>query len=535
MNWQSFVANGAVADWVLLTALHSLWFSIVAVMIVKVPKLRAPAVRSAWCTFSIILLLALPLITCLVPRSVLPAHAVQAARTATISTVLDIDVPLLNNFLGVKKVAPEPNAEQWKMGINELGMLWLAVTLGCVGRLLYGLAFLRGYCNCLREVADGRLPIVLRDITETFDFRRKPRFFVSLTLPSPVSIGISKPMVILPAGLYQSAGDDELRAILIHELAHIHNSDHVLGLLGRLVKALYWWNPFVYRICDTLTAAREEVSDNYAISAMGSAASYAALLVRLIEDAPLISRMPCVTGMAAPYQCLQTRIWNIVSKKRDLRVKAGKGMISAILATAVFMCCLVGLGSQVNIFGTELAVASEDKPMEAPIKTRQPDIKVDSPHSIVDAHRRSQSSSTSHESAKRTQAAIAPLPGQAAVPYVRTTNFARSDSFPTLRNEKSDAPQTTPIRLDGSNPPIVRFKVEPEYPDAAKSEKIAGTVQIAVVVNEKGDVYEGKVAMGHPFLHKPALNAALQWKFVPKSVDEVPRAFVTIVEFHFRY
>jgi TonB family protein len=343
---------------------------------------------------------------------------------------------------------------------------------------------------------------------------------------------MTQPSVILPAGLYRSAGDGELRAILMHELAHIHHSDHVLGLLQRTVKALYWWNPLVYRACDTLTAAREEVSDNYAIAAMGSASSYATLLVRLLEEAPRIRRMPCVAGMAAPHECLQTRIWNIVSRNRDLRVKAGKGAISAISAAALLLCGLVGIGSQVKIFGTGQAAASEkDRPIEA--GTSQAGMNVPSPPGAAPAIEAPRRSTHSHvETVQRTVPAIAPT-GRTAVQFTRRTNLARSDSFPTVRNEETDAPRTTPVPLDESTQPVVRSRVEPALTPVASRARITATVTVAVIVNEKGEVYEARVRKGHPLLDRSALSAVLQWKFEPMVVDGAPRAFVATIDLYF--
>ncbi len=212
--------------------------------------------------------------------------------------------------------------------------------------------------------------------------------------------------------------------------------------------------------------------------------------------------MPCVAGMATPYQCLQTRIRNIVSRKRDLRVKAGKGMISAISATAVLMCGLVGLGSQVKIFGTGQAVASEKSNlMEAAIETRRADVDVPSPITaapVPEAPRRS--APTRVEAGQKTEAVIAQTPDPVTLPFIRKRNLARSDAFPNVKNEETDAPQTPPVQLDEFNPPIVRSRVEPEVTALASRARITATVTVVVVVNEKGDVYEARVRRGHPLL-----------------------------------
>jgi bla regulator protein blaR1 len=356
MNWQIFFADGPAADWILLTAFHSLWLSVVGFIVVHIWKFKAPAVRSTWCTFTLMLLLLLPLLTWFAPQAVIRPQSVQKESITTHAEVSNGNAPLINELLGIERPGPHSRTNQWKTWISQFGLLWLAVTLGCIGKLLYQLVLLKGYTNFLREIKDDRVAAILQEINQSLGIRLRPKFYVSLTITSPVAVRIREPIVILPAALYQSIEDEELRAILLHELAHIYHSDHSLGLMQQLVKALYWWNPLVYSVCDTLTAAREEVSDNYAIRAMGSAATYATLLVRLIEEAPLINRMPCVSGMASPYQALQARISNILSEERDLAVKAGKGMISAISAAALLMCGIVCIGSQVKIFGTEAAV-----------------------------------------------------------------------------------------------------------------------------------------------------------------------------------
>jgi TonB family protein len=489
----------------------------------------------------------------------------QKASVAMSAARADSKAPLLYSLLDMKTPLPQPRINQWKVLMNQFGFLWLAVTLGCVGRLVYELAFLKGYCNSLQEVEDDRTSAILQEINESFGLRKKPRFFVSSRLISPISMGMQTPLVILPAGLYQSIGDGELRAILMHELAHIYHYDHVLGLLQRFIKALYWWNPFVYRLCNILSVAREEVCDNYAISGMESAASYATLLVSLIEKTSLVSRMPCTAGMATPYESLELRIKNIVSKERDMRVKTNKGMISAIVVTAVLLCGLVGLGSQVKVFGVGQASSSGDaKPIVVDIKNIGTNFKMDLLQGSVlflegPDNNKYQSSPIlvdgDHGSCEFTQ----PIP-QGQYKLVMTTFALRADvaipptPYPAvalhmniapglisiyadliLRNEKADAPQTTPVRLDEFHQPVVQSRAELEYPPDARWARISGIVKVDAVVNENGQVYEAKLLMGHPWFQKPALTAVVQWKFQPILVNGEPKPFLTPITLSFKY
>lgn len=103
-----------------------------------------------------------------------------------------------------------------------------------------------------------------------------------------------------------------------------------------------------------------------------------------------------------------------------------------------------------------------------------------------------------------------------------------------LRNEKADKPQTTPIRLDASNPPVILSRVELEYPPEAMWARISGIVRVQVIVNEKGEVYGAKALLGHRWFRQPALNAVVLWKFKPMLVNGEPKPFVTTVTLTFK-
>jgi TonB family protein len=557
--------SSGMADWILLTALHSLWISLVAVLILHIRKLRAPAVRSAWCRCTLILLLLLPLITWIMPRVAVPPRPIQKVSVTTRATIAESTAPLLKSLLGMKMPLSQARINRWKVLMNQFGLLWLAVTLGFLGRLLYEVAFLKGYSAGLQEVEDERIYAILGEINESLGFQKKPKFFVSPKLTSPISMGMQTPLVILPSDLYRRIEDGELRAILLHELAHIYHYDHILGLLQRIVRALYWWNPLVYLLCNALSVAREEVSDNYAISGMKSAQSYAALLISLIEKTSLISRLPCTAGMATPYESLETRIRNIVSKERDMRVKTNRGMMSALVVTTFLLVGLVGVGSRVQVFGIGQASSFEyAKPIVVDIKSTSTDFNMDLLQGTVlvleaPDTTRYQSSPILIEGtqgncefselippgkytllmslfALRNDVAIPSTPHPAVTLHLnigpgRISIYADL----ILRNEYADAPQTDPIQLESSNAPAVLSRVELEYPPDAKPAKLSGSVKVEVVVNEKGEVYEAKLLSGHPWFQQPALNAVVQWKFQPLIVNGGAKPFITTVAADFYY
>jgi TonB family protein len=56
---------------------------------------------------------------------------------------------------------------------------------------------------------------------------------------------------------------------------------------------------------------------------------------------------------------------------------------------------------------------------------------------------------------------------------------------------------------------------EPEYTPVAKQLKVEGTVEIAVYINARGEVFDTVVVVGNPILVQMCVDAVSKWKFTP--------------------
>jgi periplasmic protein TonB len=87
----------------------------------------------------------------------------------------------------------------------------------------------------------------------------------------------------------------------------------------------------------------------------------------------------------------------------------------------------------------------------------------------------------------------------------------------------------------GSNlkAPRQRFSVDPVYPPLARQTHIWGTVVVEAVIDEHGNVVEAHALSGHPLLIPAALQAVLQWKYEPTSLNGEPISVELQVQVHF--
>jgi protein TonB len=82
----------------------------------------------------------------------------------------------------------------------------------------------------------------------------------------------------------------------------------------------------------------------------------------------------------------------------------------------------------------------------------------------------------------------------------------------------------TPVHINGSvRPPVVVYRVDPNYTADARSEKISGDVQIYLWVDKNGNPSHVRVVrgIGHG-LDEKAVEAVRQFKFKPATKDGEP-------------
>ncbi len=88
-------------------------------------------------------------------------------------------------------------------------------------------------------------------------------------LPSPITVGFLRPLVLLPSALLSGMPVHLLEALLAHELAHVRRWDYLANLLQSVVEALLFFHPVVWWLSGRMRDAREEVADELAAAALG--------------------------------------------------------------------------------------------------------------------------------------------------------------------------------------------------------------------------------------------------------------------------
>lgn len=115
--------------------------------------------------------------------------------------------------------------------------------------------------------------------------RSPPAFLVPGDVPPMLWAVGWQARLLVPARLWDSLGDDERAALLLHELAHLKRRDHWIRWAELAIAGLYWWNPALWWLRRALREAEEQCCDAWVVWAMprGGARTYAAALVSALE------------------------------------------------------------------------------------------------------------------------------------------------------------------------------------------------------------------------------------------------------------
>lgn len=219
----------------------------------------------------------------------------------------------------------------WAAVAALLGGLWLAGQLA-VARLVR-----RG-----GEAPMGAGTAALTECARRLGVRRNVRLRLLGPDTVPMTWGVLRPVLLLPAGS-TSWPDGRLRAVLLHELAHVVRLDVVVHAAARLACALFWFHPGIWYVARELRREAESACDDRVILAGMQPVDYAAELLHL---ARAMRAHPILSGAALPVthgSGLERRIRAVLDESRPRRLPR-RVVLPLVLATVVIIGGLAGLG-----------------------------------------------------------------------------------------------------------------------------------------------------------------------------------------------
>ena len=175
---------------------------------------------------------------------------------------------------------PAPKAVNWPWVMCCAWVLAVAALLAPYG---IGRAILWRLCRSGQDLRDDTWQTMLRETCVQLGIRRRIRLVASSRAIVPMTWGVLRPVVLLPAKA-ESWDDARKRMVLAHELAHVRRCDCLSDAFARLVRAFYWFNPLVWLALRRLHAEREAACDAWVLRLGHAPSAYAEALVHIAQD-----------------------------------------------------------------------------------------------------------------------------------------------------------------------------------------------------------------------------------------------------------
>lgn len=150
----------------------------------------------------------------------------------------------------------------------------------------------------------------------------------------PLTIGYFKPVILVPVGMMASLPIEQVEAILLHELAHIHRKDYMVNIFQSFVEILFFFNPAMWWLSSLLRTERENCCDDIAIANISCKSTYLKALISFEEYHSVVPQY--ANALTGPGHHLLNRVKRIFHKQNKTMNATEKiVLVSALLVTGL--------------------------------------------------------------------------------------------------------------------------------------------------------------------------------------------------------
>jgi len=333
----------------------------------------------------------------------------------------------------------------------------ILVTVLGLFRIAVGLVYL---ARC-RHQATPIIPLPAQVDALQRRFGLEVPFVSTQHLSVPMTFGWARPIVMVPKSFNRLSADEQ-EGVACHELLHIHRRDWPVALAEEVIRAFLWFHPAVWLLLPRIALSREQVVDAGTVDMTGKRRQYLDALWQIV-----VSSQRPAAAYAVPLVGRSHLRARVEFLKKESAMSKNRIIASVVvLVVAVAAAGFVGA----TVFSTAASTTAEKLSETTPWSTQD-----DKPQS---------------EKAKQKEES----------PKLKTWDH--------------------PGECEEITHPVAIEKVQPEYPDAAREEKIMGNVFLRSTINDQGRVEDLEVLESpDELLTTAAVDAVNQWRFEPAKCD----------------
>lgn len=327
------------------TVMHSLWqgflIAIIMAFAFQISRKKSAKVRYEIATLSLFMVL-------------VSAVCTFIWYFGTAGEVIEQQVTLVGQSITVDQVAGSSTIQNFTQSciayFNDhlpiIVLLWMIGASFFIIRLFGGLIYIQRLKNhrltLLPEYWQTKVQVLISKIPT----KKVVQIFESASVKVPMVIGYFKPYILLPIGAINQLDENEVEAIIAHELAHVFRNDFLLNILLSFIEVFFYYHPAVWWISGNIRLERENCCDDIAISVCGNSLTYAKALVRLQE---LNAYTPT---FAMPFSGQKNQLLNRIRRILN-QPQSRSNIMERLAATCFLLLAIIFISASPNNLNTQ--------------------------------------------------------------------------------------------------------------------------------------------------------------------------------------
>ncbi|MCZ8518854.1 MULTISPECIES: BlaR1 family beta-lactam sensor/signal transducer [Paenibacillus] len=181
------------------------------------------------------------------------------------------------NAVGVESAGDANWLQDFTVSVNQsTPMLLNNLTAGLwvSGMLVFALLNLRAWVQ-LRCMKRSFTPLEHGGFSRLFEYCKQSLKITGTVsavespyIQSPMMFGVFKTYIVFPQCFYERLSPEECRYMILHELSHYKNKDHLTNVLIIAFQLLYWFNPLVWTAFRHMRLDREIACDTAVLQSL---------------------------------------------------------------------------------------------------------------------------------------------------------------------------------------------------------------------------------------------------------------------------
>ncbi|MDE0469125.1 MAG: redoxin domain-containing protein [Candidatus Poribacteria bacterium] len=308
------------------TTLKSLVIFAVAGLFAFCLRRKSAAVRGFVWSMAIVGCLIVPLFSFVLPKwelGILPAEAPVSIAQNQLSPKPVASIPITPTALQPNLVTDQSGPLTALHWTDWMAIVWAGAGLFLLIRLIVGIGAVwhisaRG--NNFSRAAD--------QCRSNWNQRTNVRLSDKITVP--MVWGFLRPVILLPVDADQWQ-TERLRAVLLHELAHIKRWDWTMQMVTQITCAVYWFNPLVWFSAHRIRIEAEQACDDQVLNAGYQSTNYAQLLLDITRNVKIAKVTARAAVAIARSSKIERRLRTVLAENLNrhpvTKVVAGIGLL----------------------------------------------------------------------------------------------------------------------------------------------------------------------------------------------------------------